>query len=252
MTRAQIIWITLLLISGKSWCQQRFLPDSLFLKSGNIFAEGGISFAVSDYGAAELTRAAGFATTGFCFKTGLSYEALPYMGFGLQYMYNNNPFDASTYLSKTAQAASAQTNGNLIYTAYTSDPWILHGVLFGVCFPVRSYNTTVTLGIYAGFLNATLPTSTLEYTVRSTGAKGKDYFYEATAADAGYSFQLGIRRRLWRDFLICGKAEFLYTEQEFNYLIVTDLINGYSYRLPDYTQYYHIINLHAGIAWQFR
>lgn len=252
MTRAFVIWTIFLLISAESWCQHRFLPDSLYLKNGQIFAEGGVSFAVSDYGSAELTPAAGFAQTGFHIKLGLSYEVLPYIGFGLQYMYNHNPFDAATFLNKASKEVLAQTNGNVMYTGYTSNPWVLHGVLFGVCFPVRSYKTTVTFGFYTGYLNGTLPSSTLEYTLRSSGTWVKDYFYEATAADPGYSFQLGIRRKLWNDFLICGRAEFLYAEQEYNNLAVTDMISGRSFQLPDYTQYYHIITLNAGIAWQFK
>ena len=229
------------------------LPDSLFLKNGHVFLEGGVSVPVMDYASTDFNvLSSGFAQTGYSWQAGMQYDVLPWLGLGIQYFVNENNFDDAALARSYIELSANNTRLPIIYTGFQSDPWKMQGMMFGLYLPIRNYLSTFTIGMYAGYMNATLPASRLFITERSTGQSATIFQDEASGNDAAYYIFAGFRTRLYKDLLLTAKASFLYSEQRF------EEISGYFTGLQQavsfspYTQYHHIINLNAGLGWQFR
>ncbi|MFN5885731.1 MAG: hypothetical protein ACK445_10355 [Bacteroidota bacterium] len=229
------------------------LPDSLFLKNGHVFVETGVSIPVMDYASTDfIVLSSGFAQTGYSWQAGMQYDVLPWLGLGIQYYVNENNFDDAALAQSYIELSANNPRLPIIYNGFQSDPWKMRGMMFGLYLPVRNYLSTFTIGMYAGFMNATLPASQLYITERATGQPATIFQYEASGNDAAYYFFVGFRTRLYKNLVFTSKASFLYSEQRFEEIsgYFTGLQRAISF--SPYTQYHHIINLNAGLGWQFR
>jgi hypothetical protein len=229
------------------------LPDSLFLKNGHVFLEGGVSIPVMEYASKDFNvLSSGFARTGYSWQAGMQYDMLPWLGLGIQYFVNENNFDDAAVARSYIELSTNNIRLPIAYTGFQSNPWKMRGMMFGLYLPVRNYLSTFTIGMYAGFMNATLPASRLYITERATGRSDTIIQDEASGNDAGYCIFAGFRTRLYKNLLFTAKASFFYSEQRFKEIsgYFTGIKQAISF--SPYTQYYHIINLNAGLAWEFR
>lgn len=213
--------------------------------------DAGYSIPVGDFASTELTDAAGFATNGYSISGGLLYDVFPLLGISIQYHQHQNGFNSNALFEKLAPAYASASNNNVVLQDFRSDSWSLKGVLLGIYLPIRHTKTTYWIGVNAGYMSAVLPESQIEYYIQSRGQQVKDLIYEGRADDAAYMVQLGVKRKLWKDVLVVGKAEYLYSEQLFTNLSGIDLVSQTLFYVPDYTQYFHMVALKAGFAWQF-
>ena len=244
-----VCFLVLLLICSTSNAQ-RVGNKQLFVDNGLIDFQAGVSAPVMDFADKNFRLASGYADIGLSARLGIRYDVAPLVGLSLHYQYFQNGFDAGDYLTDLRTAFT-----NVTFNSYTSDPWTLQGVLLGLYIPYKSYRTSVDVGVSGGVLSGKYPTNTLTYTtsipaVSNWTAKQ----YESSASN--YAFQAGVKVRyqLYRNMMFSASADFTYCEVEYSDLqeMRTNGTFIQTYSLDTYTQYYHIIQLAAGIGIQVK
>jgi hypothetical protein len=247
MSRVVPIAIILMLAFSAS-AQKRFKQQEIFVKRGTMNIQGGLSIPVMDFADDNFELASGYAQPGANIKLGLSYDIAPFLGLALQYQYNKNPFNNSGFLDdlKTVSAGSS-----LRFNSYTSDPWTLQGLMIGVYYPFKAYRTSIDFKVLTGFLTGVLPENTVNYTDLTVNRDLNIKQFEISNTSISYQAGLNIRYQLYKSLLLTGSADFTYTEITYRNIVIEDTYSKRRGYLPDYTQYYHIINLSAGIGIQF-
>lgn len=243
---ACIIFLLLHCLYGHA---QRMQQQDLFLKKGAVGILGGVAIPVLDFADDNLKPASGYATTGYNIKLGISYDLSPYIGLALQYQYTNTPFNSSEYLNDLRNANG--TNGPFTFNSYTSNPWTLQGMMAGVYYPFRAYRTTVDFKLMGGFLTGVLPENTVNYTYKPNNVTLNVVQYASSATNLGVQAGFYVRHQLYKNLLLLGAADFTYTQIQYTNLTIEDTRTGATASLPNYTQYYHIISISAGLGIQF-
>lgn len=225
--------------------QSRIDLDKLFLKKSSISVSYGMSVPVLEFASSSLgEQSAGYAQTGQSLRFCFSYESLPLLGVKLGYMQHVFPFNEDALL------ANYRTLNQPATVNYVDvDDYYLQGLIVGFFVPLRYPKTTIELGVSGGFATANLPQ--LDFSVTSAASTQQFLLPEATSRNLIYMAGLRIKHKLIRNVLITAEADFLYSEQTYKNLslLVTPL--RVQFLLPDYTQYYHAINVCAGLAVQF-
>src|SRR5690606_30237724 len=103
---------------------------------------------------------AGYAKRGYHIKVGINYDVIQYLGFALQYLYNENPYNSDKLF---ADLRTHQTGWHT--NSYTSGPWKLQGVMLGLYYPFKTTKTTIDVRILGGFLSGVYPESVQNVTV---------------------------------------------------------------------------------------
>jgi len=249
MTRFACTLIVLLLLNPGVYAQRaKVKPGDMFVKRGMIGVMGGVAIPVMDFADDNFKLASGYATTGYNFNLGISYDVSADLGLSLQYQFINNPFNSSGFLDDIRQA---NTNTNITFNSYTSKPWTLQGMMLGIYYPFRTYRTTVDLKLSGGFLTGNLPEYTISYTDNSRGITFTEKQNETSATNFGFQAGVAVRYQLYKNILLLGAANFTYTEIKYTDITVDLNPPGITVGVPNYTQYYHIINISAGVGIQF-
>lgn len=225
--------------------QSRVDLDKLFLKKSSISVAYGLSFPVLEFASSNLgEQSAGYAQTGQSLRICFSYESLPLLGVKLGYMQHIFPFNEDALLANY-RVLNQPATVNYVDV----DDYYLQGLIVGFFVPLRYPRATIELGVSAGFATANLPQ--LDFSVTSAASTQQFLLPEATSRNLVYMAGMRIKHKLIRNVLITAEADFLYSEQTYKNLslLVTPL--RVRFLLPDYTQYYHAINVCAGLAVQF-
>jgi hypothetical protein len=246
MMRTSIVIASLLLASFVH--AQKFKDSLFFLPRGCFDIQYGFSFPILDYGLDELTQASGYANLGQGYRISFQYDIAPVIGFSLHYFYNSNPFNGDKYLTDL----QSQQGNTLIFHKFKSDPWILQGIMLGVYYPFRSYRTTIDIRLSGGVLNGTYPQNELDFTIvpfNNLRINAKEF----ATRSSDFAFQVGIklRHRLYKKLLFTASSDFTYTDIEFGNRRAVDTNTNLPLLTEPYTQYFHIIQLLAGIGIAF-
>jgi hypothetical protein len=246
-----ILWTKLCLLWALCACtlssaaQARIDLDKLFLKKSSLSVAYGLSFPVLEFASASLGKqSAGYAQTGQSLRLCFSYETMPLLGIKLGYMQHTFPFHDDALLANY-RILNQPATVNYV----TVDDYYLQGLIIGFFVPLHYPRTTIELGVSGGFATANLPQ--LDFSVTSVTNTQQFLLPEATARDLVYMAGVRVKHQLIGNLLLTAEADFLYSEQTYTNLslLVTPL--RVQFLLPDYTQYYHAINVCAGLAVQF-
>lgn len=227
---------------------QKVTDKQLMVDNGLIDIQAGLAIPVMDFADNSFKPASGYATPGYSVKLGIRYDIAPFAGVGLHYQYFQNGFDNSKYLSDVRGA-----NPNTTINFFTTDPWSLQGVMLSLYLPLKSYRTSVDVGVSGGVLTGVYPENTLNF--NSTQTAGFVYNikqYETSAANFGFQAGVKMRYQLYRNIMVTASADFTYTEIEYTDIQAEETNTHTPIPLDTYTQYYHIIQLAAGIGIQVR
>lgn len=239
--------------SQKSKIQEGVLQLD-YLLSGYIGISAGASVPVSDYASTEYTKyAASYATPGTVFRIQGGYEFLPFLGLRLAYI--NLTHGINTKALQTDmneyQTFSPFVAGNSEVTTLSADNYKMSGVQFGLFYPFRMSKTTIEVFADAGFTNTVFPE--FRFTVLNTQTNDQFNFLTTASKSNNMTYSAGIlfRHKLYKNILLIGGGEFCYSEQEYTDRQLVFQQFGFALSLRDYTQYYQMINLHIGLAFQF-
>jgi hypothetical protein len=220
----------------------------LMVDNGLIDFQAGMAIPVMDFADKSFKLASGYANPGYALKLGIRYDITTFLGVGLHYQYFQNGFDQSNFLSDMRSANKAVT-----FNSFTSDPWSLQGVMFGVYFPLKSYRSSVDIGIAGGVLTGVYPTNTLNYNNPvQTNIVFNVKQYETNAANFGMQAGVKMRYQVYKNVMLTASADFTYTEIEYTDIQSEETNYKIPIYLEPYTQYYHIIQLAAGIGLQLK
>jgi hypothetical protein len=243
---ACIVWMLTLL--PLTLGAQRLNQQDLFVKRGMLGIHGGAAFPVLDFADDNFKLASGYAQPGYNLRLSLCYDVAPRLGLALQYQYNMLPFNSGDFLN---DLRSVNGSYPFVFHSYTSDPWVLQGMMAGIYYPLRTYRTTIDLKLLGGFLTGVLPRNTTNYTYIPDNTNVNLVQHGADATNIGLTAGVAIRHQLYKNLLLIGSVDFTYTEIEYTNLVQTNTNTRLSYSLPNYTQYYHIINGSVGLGFQF-
>ncbi len=243
-----ILWISIGLTTSAQRSREtlREKHEEHILQRGFFGMSAGASFPVLEFGSTDFSvPSSGYAGTGSNLNFQFSYEAFDMLG--LSATYNIQQWRVnSAALAADLQAA----NTSVQVQQLSMEDYRLSGMFLGVFVPLRMPNTTFEIKAQMGYNNGNLPE--LNYNVRiSTGDIYRIQIKEVTASDPAYIIGMQVKRRLYKDLLITGYANFLYSEQRYENIYVYNLTQGFAVRARDYTQYYHAINAGLGLAVQF-
>ena len=230
---------------------QRVNIDNLFLKRAYVSLSGGLGLPVMEYGQAKHGPSTGYAMLGSDVRLEVGLEVSRGLGIKAMCLSGSNPFDDKQY-TKDFMATNPGGPG-LTFNYISANSWKYNGVMIGVFYPIRNVNTTYELKMMVGVINSTLPQQDFIYTEDSTHLKVDFRLDQATSNNIGYLGGIDIRHRLSKDWLIKANFDFLYTEQnysELNYYLIYKGRKFYVNNFPDYLQYFHIIGMGVGIAYQ--
>jgi hypothetical protein len=243
-----ILWISLGLATSAQRTKEtlREKHEEQLLQRGFFGISAGASIPVLEFGSTDFSVASsGYATLGNNWRFQFSYEAFEMLGVSITYNIQQWRVN-STALASDLQAA----NTNVQVQQLSMEDYRLSGMFLGVFMPLRMPYTTFELKAQVGYNTGNLPE--LNYRVRiSNGDIYRIQIKEVTASDPAYLIGMQLKRRLYKDLLITGYANFLYSEQRYENIFVYNLTQGFSVRARDYTQYYHAINAGLGLALQF-
>lgn len=229
---------------------QRVNIDSLFLKRAYVSLSGGLGLPVMEYGQAKLGPSTGYALVGSQMRIDLGLEVSRSLGIKVMYLSGSNAFDDKQYTTDV-MATSPSGNG-LTFNYITAKSWKYNGVMLGVFYPIRNVNTTYELKMMVGVLNSVMPQQDFFYTEDSTHTTLNFRIDEATSNNIGYLGGIDIRHRISGNWLLKANFDFLYTEQNYSGLKEYFTLRGVTYwrNVPDYLQYFHVIGVGVGIAYQ--
>jgi hypothetical protein len=225
---------------------QKFKDSLFFAPRGCIDVQMGLAIPIMDYALTELTLASGYAKTGSSFRLGINYDIAPFIGFAAQYQYNTNPFNTQAFLTdiQTVQG------GGINFKSYTSNPWELRGVLFGLYTPLKTYRTTFDFKLMGGVFTGVYPQNELKFEfVQATNQQTihlKEF--ETTGNNIGFQVGCKMRYQLYKKLLFTASADFTYTDIRYTSIRGVVVNTNRSYSLDPYTQYYHIVNVLVGIG----
>lgn len=230
---------------------QRGSLDDYFLKRGMLSLEGGVSVPVMDYAVTDFTPSSGYAKTGMLGRLSMSYEYTRYVGIKLMYMYNQNPFDDDAFIHDFRPIHQYVFQGSTLEDIQTK-PYILNGLMLGIILPMRMAHATYTFKVMTGVLGSVLPQQDFSILVQPNNDPLILRVDEVESNDVAYIVGIDIRHRLKKDWLFTAHLDFLYTEQTYTNIRITNTRSGFSVPWSqDYTQYYHIVNVGIGLAYQF-
>lgn len=229
---------------------QKISDKQLLVDNGLIDVQVGVAIPVMDFADKSFKRASGYAGIGYSARVGIRYDVAPLLGLGLHYQYFQNGFDESAYLSDLRS-----TFTDVTFNTFSSKPWVLQGVMLGAYVPYKSYRTSIDVGISGGILSGKYPENTVYFTTLPPSVSNWTATqYESTANNFGIQAGVKMRYKLYRNLMFSASADFTYCEIEFRDLQEIRS-NGNAvqvYSLDSYTQYYHIIQVAAGIGLQVR
>lgn len=240
-----------LLVAGMCCMQvqaQRIHDKQMMVENGLIDLQFGLAIPVMDFADKNFKPASGYATLGYAVKLGIRYDIAPFCGIALHYQYFQNGFDDTKYISDVRDA-----NTNLTIHSYTTDPWNLQGMLIGLYFPYKSARTSLDAGFGGGVLSGVYPENTLNFSRNiNPGVVYNIKQYETSAAN--FAFQVGVKMRyqLYQNIMVSASADFTYTEIPYKDIRAEETTTQTPIPLDTYTQYYHIVQLAAGIGIQVR
>lgn len=242
----QLCCLCCCLMVGFSGFGQKIKEDQFLVSKGLLSFQSGMAIPVSDFASKDLTLAAGYAMPGYNIKIGLSYDILPLLGVCLQYQYTQNPFDEASLLADYRAA-----DKSLQFNSFQSDPWKLQGMMLGFYVPLKSNRLSTDIRFLGGVFSGVLPENTINYS--SVNTNNHFNFVQQESFATNFCFQAGVlvRYQLYKNLMFVGSADFNYTEIKYENLTATETIRNISLSLDPYTQYYHILNLSAGLGIQF-
>jgi hypothetical protein len=251
-----IILYILLSINLQLFSQVRKTDGILFdyLLSGYIGISSGLSIPVSDYASTEYTKyAASYAITGSLYRIQAGYEFLPFLGLRLAYINLKNGVNTKALQEdmNEYQTFSPFVSGNSEVTALSADNYEMNGVQLGLFYPFRMSKTTIEVFAEAGLTNTVFPE--FRFTVLNTQTNDQFNFLTTSAKANQIAFSGGLlfRHKLYKNILLLGGGEFTYSEQEYTDRRFVFQQFGIAFSIIDYTQFYQMINLHVGLAYQF-
>ncbi len=213
-------------------------------------ASGGLSMPVMDYALAEPTQASGYANPGYQIRVGMGFEISRSFGLKLMYLYNENPFNDAKY-TEDFQAVLPYVFPGTTLQKITTNPWQLNGMMLGIFYPMRTPNTTYEFKLMAGLLSSVMPQQDYSLIIQSSNRPLLLRINEVTSNNAAYQVGLDVRTRLYRNLLLHVNLDFLYTEQTFNGITISDPSSGLAFLWSqEYTQYYHVVGFGLGLAYQ--
>ncbi len=238
-----MILISYSFIANAQLARKEFVLSS----KGLLDIQAGVSVPVFDYGLSKPTLPAGYAQTGYTFKTGVSYELFPFLGLAFQYQYNNNPFNAAQY-----QPDIQALNPDITINNMHFNPWELRSTMLGLYYPFKSYRTSIDIRFLAGLCSGIYPEN--ETNITALQAPNRSFnFKESETSASAFGFQTGIKMRyqLYKNLMVCLGADYTQTKIEFTDIRGIETIRNISYSVAPYTQKFQIIHLTAGIGIKF-
>ncbi|MES2779331.1 MAG: hypothetical protein V4651_05475 [Bacteroidota bacterium] len=220
----------------------------LFIENGLIDIQAGIAIPVMDFADNNFKKASGYATLGYAVRLGIRYDILPTFGLGLHYQYFQNGFDQSDYLDDMRTA-----NKGVTINSFSSDPWNLQGMMFGLYCPLKSSRSSIDIGLAGGVLTGSYPENVLNFNDPTVPGRVYNIKQFETSA-ANFAFQAGVKMRyqLYKSIMLSASADFTYTEIDYTDIRAEETNSHVTIPLDTYTQYYHIIQLSAGIGIQVK
>jgi hypothetical protein len=238
----------LLAFSAKS---QKSKIDYSYLKNGYMGISIGIGLPILEFASKDyFTPSAGYALPGYQWRIIAGYNVLPYLGVNISYINSKHTSDAATLLEnyRKNSAFNLQSNDNI--DNVTMGRYELDGVLAGVSYPFKTTKTTFDIYFNIGLANTVLPEIKLFLDLYQLG-KVALVIPEFTSHDFMYTTGIKVSHRAYKNILLCGMLDFLYSEQKYTNIYMYSVNNGRRFFIPDYTQYYHIISANIGIAVEF-
>ena len=240
--------VFLLTISAKA---QESKIDYSYLKKGYLGMSFGVGlpvleFASKDYG----TPSAGYALPGYQWRIFAGYNVLPYLNVRVSYINNKNDADVGELLIDSRINGAFGSGPYAYLENITTGKYEVDGVLLGVGYPFKTAKTTMEVYFNIGLANTILP-ETKYYFEQFQGRKVNLVIPILTSHDFMYTSGVQLSHRIYKNILLCGTLDFLYSEQKYTNVRFYNASNGNTWSLPDYTQYYHIINANIGIAVEF-
>ena len=244
-----LLFILVLIVSNQLQAQ-RFNIDSLFLKRCYISLSAGIGLPVMEFGEAKLGPSTGYAQLGTQTRIDFGLEVSRSLGIKVLYLSGTNAFNDKQYT--TDIKATSPNGGGLTFNNTSTQSWRFNGIMLGVFYPIRNVNTTYELKLMVGLINSVLPQQDFIYTEDSTKKKVIFRTDEVTTNNIGYMGGVDIRHRLTGNWILKANFDFMYTEQTYSSITMHLIYNGNSFgkTLPDYLQYFHVIGVGIGIAYQ--
>ncbi|MFA6261716.1 MAG: hypothetical protein WC760_09620 [Bacteroidia bacterium] len=243
-------YVVIFICTATSFAQRGNIED-LFLKRGIVSLEGGASFPVMDYAVTDFTPSSGYANVGFQGRLSMSYEYTRYFGIKLMYLYNQNPFNDEAFKHDFEPIHPYVFPGST-YQNIQTKPYVLSGLMLGVVMPLRMAHATYSFKVMGGVLGSVLPQQDFSVLVQPNNTPLVLRVEETEANDLAYIAGVDIRHRLHKDWLFTAYLDFLYTEQTYTNIRITNTSSGMSFPWSsEYTQYYHIVGVGIGLAYQF-
>lgn len=230
---------------------QEVKTDFGYLKNGFLGVSSGVGLPVLEFASKDyFTPSAGYALPGYQWRIFAGYNVLPYLGVRLSYINTKHNSDAATLLEnyRKHSAYGIQPNDNI--DNVTMGRYELDGVLAGISYPFKTTKTTLDVYFNIGYANTLLPEIKLFFDFYQLG-KITLVIPESSAHDLMYTAGVQISHRVYKNILLCGVLDFLYSEQKYKNVRFYNASNGNTRVLPDYTQYYHIVSANIGIAVEF-
>lgn len=244
------VYLILSLCPVMLFAQRKSIED-LFLKRGSFAVDGGLSLPVMDYGLSKLTTASGYALPGYQLRLNLSYEYTRFFGIKLTYFYNRNSFNDEG-LKRDFEPIHTQIFPGTTLSNIRTASYHLDGLMLGLVLPFRTSDATYSFKIMGGILGSVYPQQEFEMLVQPAQRLLVLRVEEATANDLAYLTGVDMKFRITHDLLLSTYIDFLYSEQTYTNLRITNTQNGLSVPWSnEYTQYYHVIGAGIGLAWQF-
>lgn len=248
----RLIPVLLLCLAFQGQAQILRRLEESFLKPGFFHLEVAYALPVMDFGLAQFSPSSGYAEPGFQISGGVGYEIMPSLGLSLGYVYNQNPFNDKQLTTDYFPYRNSLLSGTTLEFIATQ-PWVIRGLMGGILYPIRNFNTTYEVSIEAGYLGSVMGQQDFHLGIDSfPGQSIIMRIEEASANGMAYRAGMHIRHRISKDLLLFGQANFFYSEQEYRNLIVKIVGTNLAAQWSDaYTQYFHVLSFGLGLAWQF-
>jgi len=197
----------------------------------NLIMLAGLSTPLGNYSNKSISNAnAGFAKTGYTGNISIQYHIFKNHYFVANISSHSNKFDGGSL----ANQLNAQTP-NYLYTS-TSNNWQTLSFLLGAC-DIYNLNKQKTLFLinraFLGYANVHSPSIYITKAPIGTGVSSWTRQSDASAGSFAWSIDLGIKKRLQKNYSIFFLVNYFNTKPTFNNVTTTNSsgsISQYSFR----------------------
>jgi len=228
--------------------------DDFFLKRGHASLSIGATLPLFGFANENATEASSScAKNGYHYRFDLGYETGRMIGFIGTWVQATVPFNDDAFANYFKQNLPYWKIGPAQpFSHVSSNPYSLQALSMGAFVPLRIADATYEFKLQAGLVNLTRPAQDVIYLTPANST----YTLKIDASEStAFLIQAGVgaRYRIFKGLLFKGSAEYGYAELKFKDVILHDIpANSGYFFFREGTTYVHMINVSAGLCFQFR